>query len=571
MTPELPTLPAMDDLWNLLRFESDEGRIWLERERMILLRSSEMRALRRELITSLGIEQAKGLLMRMGYLAGQKDAATARQLRPEASLFDVFSVGPQSHMMTGQAKVKPLVLDIDDDDATHFHGVFEWDHSFEAEVFLAEYGVSHEPVCWAQIGYATGFTSAFTGREILYRELGCVGCGEAVCRIEGRPVEQWEDAETLQHYYRPSRIADQLLSLQSQVSSLRDTLTSEQGFSGLIGSSTGFERVRDLVLRAADSKVTVLLLGETGVGKDMFANALHSASDRRDKPFVAVNCAAIPKELIEAELFGVVKGAYTGADESRPGRFERADGGTLFLDEVGELSLQAQAALLRALQESEIERVGDTRTRKVDVRLVAATNEDMDVAVAEGRFRADLLYRLNVYSVVVPPLRERRDDIPELAQHFLAKYSTLYGRHITGFSSAALDLLCRYEWPGNIRELANMIERGVILAEQGREVVPEHLLPGVGAGAQAQENSGPAISHSAAPEGMSVELVVEKLAQTGCSLPELERMLIAQAMKDTDGNVTRAARVLGVSRATLDYRLKKLKLTAGSFDENHRN
>ncbi len=562
MTPELPRLPAMDDLWNLLRFESQEGRIWLEQERMILLRSSEMRALRRELITSLGIERAKGLLMRMGYLAGQKDAVTARQLRPDGSLFEVFSVGPQSHMMTGQAKVKPLVLNIAEDNPEYFHGVFEWDHSFEAEVFLAEYGVSHEPVCWAQIGYATGFTSTFIGREIFFRELGCVGCGEAVCRIEGRPLEQWEDAEALQQYYRPSRIADELLALQSQVSSLRDTLSSEQGFSGLIGSSPGFERVRDLVLRAADSKVTVLLLGETGVGKDLFANALHNASDRHDKPFVAVNCAAIPKELIEAELFGVVKGAYTGADESRPGRFERADGGTLFLDEVGELSLQAQAALLRVLQESEVERVGDTRTRKVDVRLVAATNEDLVTAVEEGRFRADLLYRLNVYSVVVPPLRERKSDIPELAGHFLDKYSTLYGRHLTGFSVSALTMLSNYRWPGNIRELANMIERGVILAEQGGEVHPGHLFPSIGA-APAPTTIPP---HSVDTDDISgtTEAMAAQLARTGCSLPELERLLIEQAMKETRGNVTRAAQRLGVSRATLDYRLKKLQKAESS-------
>lgn len=557
MTPELPQLPAMDDLWNLLRFESQEGRIWLEKERMILLRSSEMRALRRELIDSLGMEQAKGLLMRMGYLAGQKDAKTARRLRPDASLFDVFSVGPQSHMMTGQAKVTPLALNIDEDSG-HFHGVFEWNHSFEAEVFLAEYGVSPEPVCWAQIGYATGFTSAFTGVEILFREMGCAGCGEARCRIEGRPIQQWEDAEAIAHYYRPSRIADQLLELQTQVSNLRDTISAEQGFSGLIGSSAGFVRVRDLVLRAADSKVTVLLLGETGVGKDLFANALHEASDRRDKPFVAVNCAAIPKELIEAELFGVVKGAYTGADESRPGRFERACGGTLFLDEVGELSLQAQAALLRALQESEIERVGDTRTRKVDVRLIAATNEKLDDAVAQGRFRADLLYRLNVYSVLVPPLRERRDDIPDLARHFLSKYSTLYGRQVLGFDDAAMAMLESYHWPGNIRELANMIERGVILADQGGLVKTAHLFSGAGispvADAQSVVPAETVLSHS-------VDKLVAGLADAGCDLPQLEGLLIEQVMSRARGNVTKAARMLGISRATLDYRLKKKAAT----------
>jgi hypothetical protein len=338
MSQELPDLPAIDDLQKLLRFEPEEGRIWLEEERMVLLRSSEMQALRKEMIESLGIDRAKGLLIRMGYVAGQRDAATARRLRPDAPLFEVFSVGPQAHMVTGQVKVVPVTLDIDEDNYA-YHGVFEWQHSFEAEIFLAEYGVSFEPVCWSQIGYASGFTTGFTGRRILFRELGCMGCGEKACRIEGRPAEEWDDSEDLLRYYRPDRIADQLFSLQSEVTALRENLTAAESFGDLVGCSPCFLEVRELLSRAAESKVTVLLLGETGVGKDMFAKALHEGSPRADNPFIAVNCAAIPADLIEAELFGVEKGAYTGADQSRPGRFERAHGGTLFLDEVGELSL----------------------------------------------------------------------------------------------------------------------------------------------------------------------------------------------------------------------------------------
>ncbi len=342
-------------------------------------------------------------------------------------------------MVTGQVKVVPVTLEIDEDNYA-YHGVFEWQHSFEAEIFLAEYGVSFEPVCWSQIGYASGFTTGFTGRQILFRELGCMGCGEKVCRIEGRPAEEWDDSEDLLRYYRPDRIADQLFSLQSEVTALRENLTAAESFGDLVGCSPCFLEVRELLSRAAESKVTVLLLGETGVGKDMFAKALHEGSPRADKPFIAVNCAAIPADLIEAELFGVEKGAYTGADQSRPGRFERAHGGTLFLDEVGELSPQAQAALLRVLQESELERVGDTRTRKVDVRLVAATNENLEEAVEAGRFRSDLLYRLNVYSVTVPPLRKRIDDIPELVSHFLDKYSSLHGKQVTGLTNRAMAL-----------------------------------------------------------------------------------------------------------------------------------
>ena len=551
MNDELPKLPPMDDMQSLLRFELDEGRIWLAEDRMVLLRSSELRSLRRELIESFGMDRAKRLLIRIGYVAGQQDAVTARRLRPDAPLFDMFSVGPQSHMLTGQVKVTPVKLEIDPEAST-FHGIFDWENSFEAEIFLAEYGVSYEPVCWTQIGYASGYTSYFIGRQILFREQGCVGCGEKVCRIEGRPAEEWDDAEDLLRYYRPDRIADQLFELQSQVTSLRENVALEQGFGDLVGCSPRFLQVRELLARAAESRVSVLLLGETGVGKDMFAKAVHQGSPRRDKPFVAVNCAAIPKDLIEAELFGVEKGAYTGADQSRPGRFERAHGGTLFLDEVGELSPQAQAALLRVLQERELERVGDTRTRKVDVRLVAATNENLEEAVQAGRFRADLLYRLNVYSVTVPPLRERIDDIPELVSHFIDKYSNLHGKHVSGLTDRAMVTLRSYQWPGNIRELANIIERGVILAEHGSEIGNDQLFP------QLQATPGEALRSEAGGQTLA-ELAV-KLLEQGFGLGELEEQMMALAMEHAGGNVTRAARMLGLSRATLDYRLRKAAL-----------
>lgn len=548
MSQELPELPAIDDLQKLLRFETEEGRIWLEEERMILLRSSQMQALRKEMIESLGIDRAKGLLIRMGYVAGQRDADTARRLRPDAPMFDVFSVGPQSHMMTGQAKVTPVILEFDEEEHS-FHGVFEWHNSFEAEIFLSEYGVSYEPVCWTQIGYASGFTSRFVGRQILFRELGCIGCGEDACRIEGRPAEDWDDAEELLRYYRPDRIADQLFTLQSQVTVLRETLTTAQSFGDLVGCSPKFLEVRELLARAAESRVTVLLLGETGVGKDMFAKALHQGSPRHEKPFVAVNCAAIPRDLIEAELFGVEKGAYTGADQSRPGRFERAHGGTLFLDEVGELSLQAQAALLRVLQESELERVGDTRTRKVDVRLVAATNKNLEDAVSEGRFRSDLLYRLNVYTVTVPPLRERIDDLPDLVRHFVDKYSTLHGKTVRGMTDRAMASLRSYHWPGNIRELGNVIERGIILADPGGEIGNDQLFPHL----QNTRDD----SNTAGDPPRSLAELADELLERGCALVDLEEQMIARAMAKTNGNVTQAARLLGFSRATLDYRLKK--------------
>lgn len=540
-------LPTMHDLWNLLRFEAQEGRIWLGEERVVLLRSAELRALRREVIEALGMQRAKGLLMRMGYEAGKLDAERARRLRPDAALFDVFSVGPQSHMVTGQVKVIPHKLELDEE-RNYFHAIFEWQNSVEAEIFLAEFGAGFEPVCWAQIGYASGFTSAFMGRQIYYRETCCIACGHDSCRIEGRLVEDWEDAEEAFRDYQPDHIADQLFELQEQMSRLRSRVDDEQSFGRLVGSSRSFLQVRELLSRAARSKVTVLLLGETGVGKDMFARAIHEASDRAEQPFVAVNCAAIPRDLMEAELFGVERGAFTGADKTRPGRFERADTGTLFLDEVGELPLHAQAALLRVLQEGELERVGGSEVRKVDVRLVAATNEDLAVAVQEGRFRADLLYRLNVYAATVPPLRERIEDLPELVAHFLEKYGTLHGKSGLGITDQAMAVLREYHWPGNIRELANVIERGVILANPGGRIELAHMFAGIGGPVG---ESRPCAGTEALPE------VAGELLNAGHGLAAIEDALIDAALARAGHKVSGAARLLGLSRAQLDYRLKK--------------
>ena len=266
-----------------------------------------------------------------------------------------------------------------------------------------------------------------------------------------------------------------LLELREEIEAMRRTIAGPHRTPDLIGSSTAFLHAYDLIGRAAATNVSVLLLGETGVGKERFARTLHEMSARKDEAFVAVNCAALPDELIESELFGVERGAFTGAHASRAGKFERAHGGTLFLDEVGELPLPAQAKLLRALQEGEIERLGDERTRKVNVRLVAATNVDLQKAVNAGTFRRDLYYRLNVYPVTIPPLRERTGDIPALVEAMVRRFETLHGKHIAGLSDKAMRALKLHTWPGNVRELENVLERGVILAPPNGQIEVEHL------------------------------------------------------------------------------------------------
>jgi transcriptional regulator with GAF, ATPase, and Fis domain len=314
--------------------------------------------------------------------------------------------------------------------------------------------------------------------------------------------------------------------------------------------------IYDIVAKVADSPSTVLITGESGTGKELIAKALHRGSSRRDKPLIKVNCAAIPKDLVESELFGYERGAFTGAVASKPGRFELADGGTLFLDEIGEVPVEMQVKLLRALQESEFERVGGIKTLRVDVRLIAATNRDLKALIADGRFREDLYYRLAVVPIALPPLRDRREDIPLLVRHFIQKYDDRLGKRVEAIEPEALQLLLGYAWPGNIRELENLMERSVLFADGPliqASALPDSLRE---RGAQPPvpiAAMGP-LGAIAAPSGASMKEIVRQ-AQA-----ELEKELIARALDETGGNVTRAAKRLQISRKSLQVKMKELGL-----------
>jgi len=321
----------------------------------------------------------------------------------------------------------------------------------------------------------------------------------------------------------------------------------------IIGESPQLQDVFKIIDKVADTPSTVLINGESGTGKELIASALHGASSRRDKPFIKINCAAIPHNLLESELFGYERGAFTGAVTSKPGRFELADGGTLFLDEIGEIPVEMQVKLLRALQEGEFERVGGIKTTRVDVRLIAATNRDLQAEIEAGRFRKDLYYRLAVVPIVLPPLRERRADIPMLAGHFVEKYNRKLNKKIESISDDAMALLQAYNWPGNIRELENLIER-VLLFADGPSITAKDLPDPI------RQGSGtPAPALSAAPleastgEGGLKDIVRMKAA-------ELEKDLITKALEETGGNVTRAARLLQISRKSLQTKMKEFGL-----------
>ncbi len=331
----------------------------------------------------------------------------------------------------------------------------------------------------------------------------------------------------------------------------------------LVGQSPSMRAVYDVIARVADSPSTVLITGESGTGKELVAQALHRGSSRRTQPLIKVNCAAIPKDLVESELFGYEKGAFTGAVGSKPGRFELADGGTLFLDEIGEIPVEMQVKLLRALQESEFERVGGIRTLRVDVRLIAATNRDLMSLIAEGRFREDLFYRLNVVPIALPPLRDRREDIPLLAQHFIEKYDRRLGKRVERVDAGAMEILVNYGWPGNIRELENVMERSVLFADGDLVTVaqlPETLRERTPGAARPVAPLG-ALGAIAAPSGASMKDIVRQ-AQS-----ELERTLISRALEETGGNVTRAAKKLQISRKSLQVKMKELGLR-GAEDAN---
>lgn len=545
--------PPDSDLRRLLRFEPDSGAIWLGERRMVLMHTAALSALRQDLITSVGTDHTRRLLTRMGYAGGLHDAGFASKTRGNRSLEEMFLVGPQLHMLEGAARVTPLSLEMDAA-AGHFEGEFRWDDSWEAHAHRLTYGVVDEPACWILLGYASGYTSAFMGKLILFKEIKCAACGDDHCHIVGRAIEDWPDGAAYRQYFEDDSLLDKIDALSQQVEALKTTLEPTTSGGMLIGSSPAFRRAYDLMCRAASTQVTVLLTGETGVGKERFARALHEHSERTSGPFVAVNCAALPAELIEAELFGVEKGAFTGAHAARIGRFERADGGTLFLDEVGDLPLAAQAKLLRVLQEGEIERLGAQVTRKVNVRVVTATNVNLESAVAEGRFRRDLLYRLNVYPICIPPLRERTTDIEPLAKHLLTRFMALHNKRLSGFGDRALQALMRHDWPGNVRELENLVERGVILAAQGGTVELEHLFPNQPQGVHEGVDHQGRLARIMPPKDLEL---CERIVNSGLPLEELEAQVLSLAVERSGGNLSGAARLLGITRPQLAYRLKR--------------
>jgi Nif-specific regulatory protein len=369
----------------------------------------------------------------------------------------------------------------------------------------------------------------------------CVGVIEIINKIDGGNFSE-EDLEWLEIFATQAAIAVQnsrsLQKVQEEITLLQDEIQTDKGYHTFIGESKSVREKLEIALRAAKTDSSVLLLGESGVGKELFAEQIHLHSPRSNNPLIRVNCAALPESLLESELFGHVKGAFTGASSDRRGRFELADRGTIFLDEIGDLPLNLQVKLLRVIQHRVFERVGGAEQIKVDVRIIAATNKDIEAEVAGGRFRADLYYRLNVLPIYIPPLRERRDDIPILADFFLKRFNREIKKQITGFAPEAMEVLLSYSWPGNVRELENAVERAVVITQ----------------------------SETITPDLFVMDKVAQRAedAYNGRSLKEavniFKKHYIRQILDMNRWNQTKTARLLGIQRTYLSRLIKELNI-----------
>ncbi|HEY2743817.1 MAG TPA: sigma-54-dependent Fis family transcriptional regulator [Polyangia bacterium] len=527
------------DLRELADFPPTGGVLRFAGERVIIMDTVALGILRKELIETIGVTVARGVLTRFGYAHGWRTAQAMRAQFPWENEREWRIAGGRLHTLQGMVRIEPVV---------HAPGEPEpfadgiWHESYEAEQHLLQFGRADEPVCWTLTGFASGYLSFCNGREIICIEQRCVGKGDAACHMIGKPREEWGDAiaEVVGYYQKQcldaglAKVTAALKQAESRLRAKKKQLEEAKvdDPAGLVARSPEMQKVLELARRVAHVDSTVLVTGESGVGKERVARFIHDESSRAARPFVAINCAAVTETLLESELFGHAKGSFTGATTDRAGLFEAAHGGTLFLDEVGEVPAAMQAKLLRVLQEREVRRVGENKSRPIDVRVLAATNRDLGAAVESGAFRKDLFYRLRVVELRIPPLRERRADILPLARQFLATAVERAKRKMCGLTAKAADQLMRYDWPGNVRELENAIERAVALSV-GTQIGSDDL-----------------------PEEVRIALPAVYAPGRVRTLEDVERDYILAALHANAGNRTKTAHQLRIGIATLHRKLR---------------
>jgi len=531
----------------LLELDPEGGVIRFAGQRALLLDAVAMGLLRKYLVENFGQNAARTVLTQFGFAHGWRMAEAMQSDFKWSSDEDWRRAGTRIHALEGLFRVEP-----GSKDPLSREGVMLV-ACYEAEQHLLHFGRADAPMCWTICGLTSGYLSRTVGKEIYVLEDRCMGKGDAACRLFGRTREEWGDerAEELR-FFKPNhlkqsldvslhRVTETLKAAERKLREHRRALVRvgrdiEEPL-GIVAKSPPMRQLVDLARRLAKVDSTVLITGESGSGKERIARLVHEESTRAAGPFIAVNCGAITETLLESELFGHARGAFTGATQDRPGLFEAANSGTLLLDEVGEVSPGMQIKLLRTLQEREIRRVGENKSRGVDVRVLAATNRELAHGVAGGSFRQDLYYRLKVVELHVPPLRKRRDDVLPLARVLLADAALRMKRKISGLAPAAADQLLRYQWPGNVRELENAMERAVALARGSRvelDDLPEEI-------------------RRAFPTPVASKGKVRPL-------DEIERDYILAALELNGGNQTHTAAQLHIGSATLYRKLKSYGL-----------
>jgi len=534
----------------LVEFDSEGGVVRFAGQRALIVDATARGNLRRELINHFGLSTARAVLTRFGFVQGWRMAEATKNLFKWESDDEWSRACARIHMLEGMYRLEPGPPGSLTKDGLTLSG------SYEAEQHIAHLGRSNTPVCWTICGLTSGYLSRVLGRELYVLEERCIGRGDAVCHLLGRTLEEWGDdraeelrfyrVENLREWLEPSlhRITEDLKEAERKLREKERVLThvapEAEDPLGMIARSPAMRRLIDLARRIAKVDSTILITGESGTGKELIAQLVHNESFRAPGPFIAVNCGAITESLLESELFGHARGAFTGAAQDRVGLFEAANGGTLLLDEIGDVSPNMQVKLLRVLQEREIRRVGENKSRPVNVRVMAATNRELAADVAAGRFRKDLYYRLNVVQLHVPPLRNRREDILPLARVLLTDASERFKSSVTGLSPRAADQLLRYDWPGNVRELENAMERAVALSRT-RLTELEDL-----------------------PEEVRQAIPIPSISGPVRVLNEIEKNYILAVLDLNGGNQTRTAKQLGIGSATLYRKLKSYGVVLGT-------
>jgi two-component system, NtrC family, response regulator HydG len=525
----------------LVTFE--EGAIRLQGRRLVLHSIDAFAQSRRDMLDMLGLQQTRRILTRFGYFSGQADAAAVKRIYPSITLPEWLKAGPRFHSLLGVTRsvIKTFRLGPNG----QFVMELTWHESGEVEEHLARVGPSTEPVCWMLAGYASGYASYCLDAPAYFLETGCRACGGRVCNAVGKDEKSWgkEFAGKFAHFQaddikgKIQKLSRELRLRARELVAQRQRLESLQYLEAPAFPEVhapAFLRVLQVAERAARFDASVLITGESGVGKEVLARHMHGLSPRHAGPFVAINCGAVPETLLESELFGHAAGAYTGAQGVRVGLFEQAQHGTLFLDEIGEVPASLQVKLLRVLQEREVLRLGENQPRKIDVRVIAATNRDVARAIQNGSFREDLYYRIAVMVIEVPPLRERREDIVHLARRFVQRAGQKLRLPKLSLHASCVDRLECYDWPGNVRELENAIEHAAVLCTKS-VILPEHLPRSVTRpDAQAPARQGEVLT-----------------------LAEAEQRIVLATLDRVDGNRTKAAELLGISQTTLWRRLRE--------------